>query len=165
MDNDLNKTTDTAAMTRVTRDISAMRSLLISNRFIALILAAVQLYYIFNGIRLYTALYILLTDLLFPMIMEGLIKGKLPQNDDLPLPMLRKKYRYTPAASKALSTGFLLNIVMMIAWHYNYTINPPEQEMLQSLPSALLFAYVAVRVIIWISYLLLFKYTPDKLMK
>ncbi len=160
---DQNKT----AMPKVTNAISAMRGLLVSNRFLALLLVCVQLYYVFNHIRLYSALYILLLDLVFPMIMDGMIRGhSAPQNeDDLPLPLLRKKYRYNAVAAKALSFGFLLNIIMLIAWHYNYRTNPPEQDFLQSLPAAILIAYVCVRLLVWIFYLLVFRYAPSKLMK
>ncbi len=154
-------------MAAVTNGISAMRGLLISNRFLALVLIVVQLFFIFNGIRLFSPLYIILLDLAFPMIMEGLIKNRTIQKpeDDLPLPLLRKKYHYSGLASKALSFGFLLNVVMLIAWHYNYTSNPPEQEMLRGLPSLILIAYVVVRLFIWAFYLLMFRKFPHKLMK
>ncbi len=154
-------------MTAVTNGISAMRGLLISNRFLALVLVVVQLGFIFSGFRLFSPLYIILLDLAFPMIMEGLIKSRTEPKteDDLPLPLLRKKYRYSATASKALSFGFLLNVVMLIAWHYNFTANPPEQEMLRGLPSLILIAYVVVRLCIWAFYLLMFKKFPHKLMK
>ncbi len=158
---------DKASMTRVTNGISAMRGLLISSRFLIALTAIIQFLYIINKIRLYSPLYILLLALIFPMIMEGMIKGHANMGDeeDLPLPLLRKKYGFSFAKSKAHSFAFLLNVIMLIAWHYNYTVNPPEQEALKSLPAAILIAYVLVRLLLWLFYLLMFKFAPTKLMK
>ncbi|MCR5824182.1 MAG: hypothetical protein K6G60_07120 [Lachnospiraceae bacterium] len=154
-------------MTKVTNSISMMRGLLVSNRFLAVLLAVVQVYYVVNKIMLFSPLYILLLDLLFPMIMEGMMKGhaNVKAEEDLPLPLLRKKYRYTALASKALSFGFLLNVIMLIAWHYNYRIKPPEIEMLKAFPLVIISAYVLVRLVIWFFYLLMFKFSPSTLMK
>ncbi|MCR5585706.1 MAG: hypothetical protein K6F63_09780 [Lachnospiraceae bacterium] len=152
-------------MTGITNSISNLRGLLISNRLLAVLCAVSQIYLIVIGYKIFSPLYILVTDLLLPMILEGFMNNgsENKQNEELPLPLLRKKYNFSFKRGKALSYGFLLNVVLLIAWHYNFA--KYEVSLMRSLPSAVLFAYVATRVVIWIVYLLIFKFFPSKLMK
>ncbi len=164
MDNDLQNTN--AAMTKVTNGISMLKGLRVSALFLLILLAASQIYMIVMRFKLYSPLYILLLVLFFPMIMEGILNSKGATDESgLPLPMLRKKYKFTFSKTKAHSYSFLLNIVLLIAWHYNFTVRPPEIEILRSFPSGILFGYVAVRLVVWIAYLLIFKFAPARLMK
>jgi hypothetical protein len=152
-------------MTGITNSISNLRGLLISNRLLAILCAISQIYLIVIGQRIFSPLYIIVTDLLLPMILEGFLSND-PDNEkkeDLPLPLLRKKYSFSFKRCKALSYGFLLNVILIIAWHYNfskYDVSP-----IRSIPSAVLLAYVSVRVMVWFVYLLIFKFFPSKLMK
>ena len=148
---------------RTTNSISNLRSLIISNRLLALLCAVTQIFLIVTEKKLFSPLYVIFADLLFPFVFEGFVKnGNEEKKEELPLPLLRKKYNFYPARLRAFSYGFLLNVVLLIAWHYNFA---KYESPIRSLPSAVLFAYVLTRIVVWLVYLAIFKFAPSKLMK
>ena len=161
----MNGNTEKEKMDRVVSGVSSLRGLLISNRFLAIILVILQVYFAFNSYRNYTPLYIILLDLLFPLILEGAFKSRAADEASLPFPLLRKKYGFTGSKKKALSYGFLLNVVLIFAWRYGYIANEVAFENAESLPVAVMIAYVTVRLVVWIFYYLSFKFFPAKIMK
>ncbi len=152
-------------MDRLLLRIAAFRGVLIADRTEAVMLFATFILFTVNKYYNPLPLYLCLFDLVVPLVLHGLLKNRLPADsaeDQLPLPLLRKKYKYSESFSKAHSFNFILMTLLLFIWNQNVTKTPPEYGPAKALPLALLVMYVLIRLIFWAYYLLLFKFNTMK---
>lgn len=144
-------------------NLSSFMGLKISCYFLSGALFLAQIYFVINSYRNFSALYILVANLLLPLILEeSFKKEKVP--GALPFPMLAEKHRFSYASKKAKTYGFIVNLIFLLAWCLNYA----EKE-IAFLPApfislGILVVYIIVRIIVWLGFLVGFKVCPMKMM-
>lgn len=144
-------------------NLSSFMGLKISGYFLSGMLFISQIYFVINSYKNFSTLYILVSNLLLPLILEESFK-KEKSSLSLPFPMLSEKYRFSYAIKKARTYGFIVNLIFLFAWCISYT----EKEV-AFLPAAyvslgILVFYIIIRIVVWLGFLVVFKICPTKMM-
>lgn len=156
-------------MDRTISRFSTFMSLKLSNAVVILFLFALQLVFVFFDYRNFSPVYILFATLIAPFLLSLVLDRGQNQNKDSQkkesYPELRKKLGYTDLKYQCQSYTFLMTVILLILWHFRMrgveAVFSPASQM----PVLTLFIYAAVRIAVWLFYLILFRFFPFKAFK
>lgn len=144
-------------MKKEIRLLSQYRSLMISRHFLTLILSVIAIgfsFFHYNMAPLYTV--ILLNA--FPPVLTYAIRDNIKnarnplliavaKDETFLLEHLRKRYRYSRLSYLSNSITFLIAILFMALWQYNFSTKAPVPHYLERLPVIILSAGLLLRII------------------
>ncbi|MBO7335336.1 MAG: hypothetical protein J6U42_00180 [Lachnospiraceae bacterium] len=156
-------------MDRTISRFSTFMSLKLSNTVVILFLFALQLVFVFFGYQNYSPVYILFATLIAPFLLSlvldrGQDKKKDSQKKES-YPELRKKLGYSDLKYQCQSYTFLMTVILLILWHFRMRGVEAVFSPASSMPVLTLFIYAAVRIAVWLFYLILFRFFPFKAFK
>ncbi len=156
-------------MDRTISRFSTFMSLKLSNAVVILFLFALQLVFVFFDYRNFSPVYILFATLIAPFLLSLVLDRGQNKNKDSQkkesYPELRKKLGYTDLKYQCQSYTFLMTVILLILWYFRMrgveAVFSPASQM----PVLTLFIYAAVRIAVWLFYLILFRFFPFKAFK
>ena len=144
-------------------------SLKISNTVVILFLFGLQLVFVFFGYQNYSPVYILFATLIAPYLLSLVLDRGQQKNKDSEkkesYPELRKKLGYSDLKYTCQSYTFLMTVVLLILWHFRMRGVETAFAQAPAMPVLTLFIYAAVRIAVWLFYLILFRFFPFKAFK
>jgi len=111
-----------------------------------------------------TPLYILLTMVVLPSIVEAMFfsKHKEKRENDSSFPLFCKKYHYNEIKFKSMKIAYLLLFILLAAWHISYTGHMTTPAFIRTLPAILAATALLLRILITLGYRLYFHFFPFK---
>ncbi len=145
------------AMKKEIRLLAGYRSLIISRYFLTLILSITAICFSilnYNMAPLYTVILLnAFPPVLSYAISDSLKNGKLPflfnvtKDESFHLEHLRKRYRYSRIKYMSNSIIFLIAMIFLALWQYNFSTKALVPYYLQKLPVLFLSAGLLLRII------------------
>lgn len=154
--------------------IASFRGLQLSCYHIAIMLVMSFTALLFTESKTVSPIYILLVLGLLPSLVESVAKSRQArreqqnnkrENSTVPFPLLIQKYHYSDNRQTALNFTYIIVLLLIAAWRFNYLLFPVSTQWICDLPVYCIAGSLVSRIVISIGYNMYFRFFPIQSMR